>query len=44
VIRKHCRAHLDPALMPKFIEMRGALPKTASGKLLRRALTEEAAH
>ncbi|MDF3019379.1 MAG: long-chain fatty acid--CoA ligase [Steroidobacteraceae bacterium] len=44
VIRKHCRAHLDPAFMPKFIEMRGALPKTASGKLLRRALTEEAAH
>lgn len=44
VIRKHCRAHLDAAFMPKFIEIRGALPKTASGKLLRRALTEEAAH
>jgi amino acid adenylation domain-containing protein len=43
VIRKHCRAHLDPVFMPKFIEMRGALPKTASGKLLRRALSEEAA-
>jgi len=40
-IRKHCRAHLDPTFMPKFIEMRSTLPKTDSGKLRRRALVEE---
>jgi len=40
-IRKHCREHLDPVFMPKFIETRSALPKTDSGKLRRRALAEE---
>lgn len=40
-IRRHCRANLDPQFMPKFIELRVALPKTDSGKLLRRALLEE---
>lgn len=39
-IRKHCRAHLDPTFMPKFIELRSALPKTDSGKLRRRSLAE----
>lgn len=34
-VRQHCRATLDPAFMPKFIEFRGSLPKTESGKLRR---------
>jgi acyl-CoA synthetase (AMP-forming)/AMP-acid ligase II len=42
-IRKHCRAHLDATFMPKFIEMRSALPKTDSGKVRRRALAAETA-
>jgi acyl-CoA synthetase (AMP-forming)/AMP-acid ligase II len=40
-VRRHCRAHLDPTFIPKFIELRTTLPKTGSGKLLRRALTGE---
>lgn len=37
-VRQHCRAALDPAFMPKFIDFRASLPKTESGKLRRRDL------
>lgn len=40
-IRRHCRLHLDPTFMPKYIEMRASLPRTESGKLRRRSLSEE---
>jgi acyl-CoA synthetase (AMP-forming)/AMP-acid ligase II len=29
----HCRAHLEDFMVPKFVEFRGELPKTASGKI-----------
>ncbi len=35
---EHCRARLAPWEVPKAITVAGALPRTASGKLLRRAL------
>jgi acyl-CoA synthetase (AMP-forming)/AMP-acid ligase II len=37
-VRAFCRARLDAAMVPKFIEFRGELPKTSSGKLRRRDL------
>lgn len=37
-VRAHCRARLEPGLMPKFVEVRAELPKTDSGKLRRRDL------
>jgi amino acid adenylation domain-containing protein len=37
-VRQHCRARLEPGLMPKFIEIRAELPKTESGKLRARDL------
>jgi acyl-coenzyme A synthetase/AMP-(fatty) acid ligase len=37
-IRRHCRAQLEAYMVPKFIEFRDHLPKTASGKMLRREL------
>ena len=37
-VRAFCRVRLDPAMVPRFIEFRGELPKTASGKLRRRDL------
>jgi acyl-CoA synthetase (AMP-forming)/AMP-acid ligase II len=40
-IRQHCRARLEPALMPRFIEIRTSLPVTESGKLRRRDLAAE---
>ncbi len=38
----HCRAHLTAYKVPKAIEFRPSLPKTPVGKILRRALREEA--
>ena len=34
----HCREHLDDYMVPKYVEFRGELPKTASGKIDRREL------
>jgi long-chain acyl-CoA synthetase len=42
-IRKHCEANLTGYKRPKHIEFRKELPKTNVGKILRRALREEAA-
>jgi long-chain acyl-CoA synthetase len=39
-VRQHCRARLASYMMPKFIEVRDSLPKTASGKIRRAALAE----
>ncbi len=41
-IRKHCEANLTGYKRPKYIEFRKELPKTNVGKILRRALREEA--
>jgi len=41
-IRKHCEANLTGYKRPKTIEFRKELPKTNVGKILRRALREEA--
>jgi acyl-CoA synthetase (AMP-forming)/AMP-acid ligase II len=34
----HCREHLEPFLVPKFIEFRQSLPKSASGKVRKEEL------
>jgi long-chain acyl-CoA synthetase len=39
----HCRERLAAYKYPRAVEIRDELPKTASGKLLRRVLAEEAA-
>jgi long-chain acyl-CoA synthetase len=41
-LRKHCEANLTGYKRPKYIEFRQELPKTNVGKILRRALREEA--
>jgi long-chain acyl-CoA synthetase len=41
-IREHCREHLTGYKVPKYVEFRETLPKTNIGKILRRALTEQA--
>lgn len=41
-IYKHCEANLTGYKRPKYIEFRKELPKTNVGKILRRALREEA--
>ena len=41
-LRKHCRENLTGYKRPKYIEFRKELPKTNVGKILRRALREEA--
>ena len=41
-IRKHCEANLTGYKRPKLIEFRKELPKTNVGKILRRALRDEA--
>ncbi|GBF05007.1 AMP-dependent synthetase/ligase [Deinococcus aerius] len=38
----HCRLHLSPYKVPRSVEFRAELPKTAVGKILRRQLAEEA--
>jgi acyl-coenzyme A synthetase/AMP-(fatty) acid ligase len=37
-VRRHCLAHLEAFMVPKIVDIRGALPTTASGKVSRRAL------
>jgi long-chain acyl-CoA synthetase len=41
-LRRHCEANLTGYKRPKYIEFRKELPKTPVGKILRRALREEA--
>ncbi|HBH01826.1 MAG TPA: long-chain-fatty-acid--CoA ligase, partial [Candidatus Rokubacteria bacterium] len=41
-VRAHCRAYLAAYKVPKSVEFRDNLPKTPVGKILRRALKEEA--
>jgi len=41
IIIAHCRASLAPYKVPKLIEFRAELPKTAIGKVLRRILIAE---
>ena len=41
-IRDYCRENLAAYKVPKLVEFRDELPKTAVGKILRRALREEA--
>jgi long-chain acyl-CoA synthetase len=41
-LRRHCEANLTGYKRPKYIEFRKELPKTNVGKILRRALREEA--
>jgi long-chain acyl-CoA synthetase len=36
----HCRRHLSRMAVPEIVEFRGALPRTAAGKILRRALRD----
>ncbi len=38
----HCRRNLEDLMVPKFIEFRSELPKSASGKIHKRALVEPA--
>ena len=35
-----CKGHLSPYKVPKFVEFRDALPKSATGKVLRKELKE----
>lgn len=42
-IKAYCRQHLTGYKIPKIIEFRNELPKTNVGKILRRALRDEAA-
>ena len=37
-IREHCRSHLGRHEIPRVIEFRDALPKSATGKILKREL------
>ena len=41
-LRKHCEANLTGYKRPKYVEFRTDLPKTNVGKILRRALRDEA--
>ncbi len=38
LLRKHCRARLEPLLVPRFFEVCESLPKTDSGKIVTAAL------
>ncbi len=40
-VRQHCRANLENYMVPKFIEIRGSLPKTDSGKIKKSGLKTE---
>ncbi len=37
-VERHCRLRLDPFMVPRFIELRGELPRTATGKILKLGL------
>lgn len=38
LVRRHCRSHLEPFMVPQLVDIRSSLPTTASGKVSRRAL------
>ena len=37
-VKRHCLTHLEDYMIPKAIEFRAELPKTGSGKILRREI------
>jgi len=37
-VLRHCRAHLEDFMMPKYVAFRAALPKTSSGKIKKTGL------
>ncbi|RJQ17673.1 MAG: AMP-dependent synthetase [Nitrospiraceae bacterium] len=39
-ILRYCSQHLENFMVPKFVEIRESLPKTATGKISRKLLTE----
>lgn len=41
-LERHCREYLAAYKVPKIVEFRKELPKTAVGKIVRRVLVEEA--
>ncbi len=41
-VRRHCAAHLDDYMVPKFVEFRGEMPTTGSGKVAKMLLAEPA--
>ena len=40
-IMRHCAANLEPFCVPKLVEFRAALPKTANGKVDKKALKQQ---
>jgi Acyl-CoA synthetases (AMP-forming)/AMP-acid ligases II len=42
-VQVHCARYLEDYMVPSSVEFRGELPKTESGKILRRELQDEAA-
>ncbi len=42
-VLRHCARHLEDFRMPKFVEFRTELPKTATGKIARREIQREEA-
>ena len=41
-VLRHCAQHLEDFMVPKYVEFRESLPRTASGKIRAAALREEA--
>jgi acyl-coenzyme A synthetase/AMP-(fatty) acid ligase len=41
-VLRHCAQRLEDYMVPKHVEFRNSLPKTASGKIKATALTDEA--
>lgn len=39
-VLEHCQQHLEPFMVPRFVEFRSDLPTNESGKVVRRALLE----
>jgi acyl-coenzyme A synthetase/AMP-(fatty) acid ligase len=37
-VLQHCRIHLEDFMVPKYVEFRAELPKTGSGKILKRGV------
>ncbi len=40
-VLRHCLRHLEPFMVPKYVEMRSSLPRSPSGKLDRKALSAQ---
>jgi amino acid adenylation domain-containing protein len=41
-IQRHCARHLEDVMVPKYVEIRSALPKTSTGKINKRVLASVA--